>query len=484
MHFDSKLALAWLALGGLGYFQVFPNIILCSIALLATLACMIKRIDDYVPYAEITALIATLQWVFMPMLGYIFETPIQKYRMYVGEEFYFSFALPAVCCMNAMLLSIRRLKDPVGRAFRLEYSPKVLRHVAMLLITAGLASALVSGRVPGSLGFVFHLLSQLTYVAVLILVYHEVPRSRWMLVLAVAPLILGAGRTAMFHSLLLWCCFFGIFWLRSRPRSHAFKMQFIAIGIAGVLAVQFFKGAYREELMSQRGSGRLEAMVSVVSLDLFTREESWMNGVVRFNQGWIISAILDNVPSREPYANGATLQDAIVAAIFPRFIMSTKKAVGGGANFRRYTGLPIGKGTSMGISPLGEAWANFGKEGGIALMFCWGAILSLFIIYLNRLAASRPMFHFLIPLILYQGIKAETEFLVIFNQLTKGLMLSLIVYWGMKHYGNISFLKSEGTLRNPHPPSDATRTHQSTEHSKVAKAVDSRHETSDQKRRA
>ena len=58
-------------------------------------------------------------------------------------------------------------------------------------------------------------------------------------------------------------------------------------------------------------------------------ENQFGNIVVRINQGWIIAKVMDNVPSREPYANGETVKNAIIASIFPRFVDPDKAIAGG-----------------------------------------------------------------------------------------------------------------------------------------------------------
>jgi hypothetical protein len=151
--------------------------------------------------------------------------------------------------------------------------------------------------------------------------------------------------------------------------------------------------------------------------------------VIRLNQGWIISAVMDNVPTSEPFAEGETIKEAVISAFIPRFLFPEKKLAGGRENFRRFTGLPIADETSMGISPLGEAYANFGPFGGILVMATFGAFFAgLFSVSL-KYVVRRPAFFFWLPLLFYQSIKAETEFLVVLNQLSKGAVVAFAMHY-------------------------------------------------------
>ena len=54
---------------------------------------------------------------------------------------------------------------------------------------------------------------------------------------------------------------------------------------------------------------------------------------VRLNQGWIISRIMWHVPEKEPFAEGATIIEALNATLVPRFLNSDKAIAGGRKNF-------------------------------------------------------------------------------------------------------------------------------------------------------
>ena len=81
---------------------------------------------------------------------------------------------------------------------------------------------------------------------------------------------------------------------------------------------------------------------------------------------------MNNVPSQTPFARGETIRNALVASVFPRFLYPDKPIAGGRENMENYAGISLNENTSMDISQVGEAYANFGEMGGIIMMFVLG----------------------------------------------------------------------------------------------------------------
>jgi hypothetical protein len=202
-----------------------------------------------------------------------------------------------------------------------------------------------------------------------------------------------------------------------------------AVGL-GLFSIQAVKEDYRAKVWKGE-----EASFAEHIIDFWTGEEPisgdavMSNVIARLNQGWIISSVMNTVPKSVDYANGETIVDAFYGAFVPRFLAPDKAKAGGQVNFRRFTGLDIADSTSMAISPLGESYANFGPQGGVALIFGFGMIFSLLFSFCLRYVVKHPAFLFWIPLIFYQAIKAETEFATVLNQLSKGAVLAFGLYW-------------------------------------------------------
>jgi hypothetical protein len=156
--------------------------------------------------------------------------------------------------------------------------------------------------------------------------------------------------------------------------------------------------------------------------------------VVRFNQGWIISRIMQQVPAVIPYADGETIIAAVKASILPRALYPDKPIAGGKVNYEKYTGFHLLSNTSMGISLLGEAYINFGVEGAWAFMLVFGLLTSLVIRGLFQLTRKYPTLWLWLPLVLLHFVKAETELLVQLNYLTKSIVLVLFFVWANRTF--------------------------------------------------
>lgn len=101
---------------------------------------------------------------------------------------------------------------------------------------------------------------------------------------------------------------------------------------------------------------------------------------------------------------------------------------GGQDNFKKYTGLEIGSGTSMGLSIIGESYANFGVFGGIIFMGAWGLFLAWYWRGIVNFVHKYPLLLFFIPIIYLQVIKAETELVVVLNHLVKSSIAIVLFF--------------------------------------------------------
>jgi hypothetical protein len=430
-------------MGVLGYAQLLPNSMLVAPILFIIVYEFQKRLDQGVPLLQLTSLLAVLQWLVGPALNYSINFEYGRYSMYVDEAEYFRFALPATAAYVALMLmagvSIRQanLFQQVNR--------KNFVEIGFLLNVFAFAAAFAAGRAGGgSLAFLFHLLSQLRYVGAL---YFLFSKNQLRLLLALAscsPLVTRSLGSGMFHDLILWLAILFCFWFAQRKWRIHIKLLMLTVAGISLFSIQVIKQDYREQLRK----GKQPAILPLIYEYVTPGGKAWGDEalslvVTRLNQGWIISAVMKNVPAAEPFANGETVKDALAASLLPRFLYKEKKTAGGRDNFRRFTGLEIQDSTSMGISPLGEAYANFGVNGGILFMFAFGASFALIYRGTLRYALKHPTFLFWIPLIFYQAIKAETELLVVLNQLTKGS----IIAFGC-HYLLISMMPSK-SVRAP-----------------------------------
>ena len=411
-------------LGLIAALQVMPNGFIVPIVAAVIVFEFQKRLDQGVPLLQLTSLIAVLQWLVGPLLSYSSDNPIERYTMYVPEEQYFRFAIPATTLYVAVMLfagaSVRQktLLEQIDR--------RKFFTIGVLLNLVGITASLGASQVSGSIAFLMHLISQLRYIGA---IYFLLSRSQVRFVFAALSCLqlfsssLSAG---MFHDLILWLAILFCYWFAQRKHSVIFKTTVLTIATVVLFSIQVIKQEYREQLRR----GDQPSLVDLVIAYVTPGGRAWDSDVLslavtRLNQGWIISAVMRHVPENEPFAGGETVKEAALGSMVPRFLWADKATAGGRESFRRFTGLQILDGTSMAISPLGEAYANFGEFSGTIFMVVFGALFALFYRLILRYCLKHPTFLFWIPLIFYQALKAETELLVIMNQLVKGLIVAL-----------------------------------------------------------
>ncbi len=410
--------------GALGSMQVIANEpLVIGIAAIVIFEFQ-KQLDKGVPLLQLTCLIASLQWLVGPMLSYNYPIAVARYTMYVPQEHYFSYALPATAFFVAVMLatgaSVHQQAMLAGVHRRQFFATGIV-----LNIVANVAGIIAPRFGESGLAFFFHLISQLRYVGALYFLFSPSPIRLVLAALSCTQLFVSSLGTGMFHDLILWLAIIFCYWFAQKKWSFFVKLAVLSIASAALFSIQAVKAEYR----SLMRSGTPRSIVTLIYEYVVPTGRAWDNDVMsisitRLNQGWIISAIMQNVPEFEPFAEGETVKEAILASALPRFIWSEKKAAGGRENFRRFTGLEIAEGTSMGISPLGEAYANYAVTGGIAFMIAFGAFFALIYYGTLRYCIKHPTFFFWLPLIFYQAMKAETELLVVMNQVFKGAMVA------------------------------------------------------------
>jgi hypothetical protein len=410
-------------LGFLGAVQMVPNSAIVWTILAIILYEFQKRLDQGVPLLQLTSVIAVMQWLIGPHLNYSSNMTFGRYSMYVPEAVYFQFAIPATAFFIALMLSVgasvkqRNLLQVVER--------RNFFAIGVLLNIVAIGATIAAGSVGGGLQFALHLVSQMRYVGAIYFLFSLSPLRLLFAAGSCVTLVSSSLGSGMFHDLILWLAILFCYWFAQRKWVFSVKLAILSAAALALFSIQVIKQEYRLELKKGEAPSILRMVFDYVTPGGKAWETSTLSlAITRLNQGWIISAVMKHVPENEPFAEGETVKEAVLASIAPRFLWADKKTAGGRENFRRFTGLEISDSTSMGISPLGEAYANYGVTGGIGFMVLFGGFFALFYYGTLRYALNHPTFLFWIPLIFYQAMKAETELSVIMNQLTKGAIVA------------------------------------------------------------
>lgn len=404
---------------------------------------VIQQMGESIPIPNLMAAIASLQWILGPFIDYHNETTHYKYKMYVDEETYMSYIVPAILLfkLGLSIFPVKANLDELGK--RVQQLLTNHPRLPFVLIISGFLLPYLSGLLPAALGFVFYLLGNLKYIGVIYLLFSSNP-NRWIVfwgTMAFTAIVsIGFG---MFHDLLLWAMLTFTFVAYELKLSQLSKLAIAIIGIFVAITIQSVKSEYRGIVWSGAYTGNKTLLFINLAV------EGWRTGSivnpssdvdmnVRLNQGWIISSIMNNIPEKEPFANGTSITESLIASLVPRILVPDKKTAGGRENFRKFTGLHISEGTSMGISLAGEGYANFGKSGGMIFLFVWGVLVGWFWQKLVNLRHVYPTLLIWSPIIFLQVIKAETEFAVVLNHMLKASILVFMVIIIIRKHWKIS----------------------------------------------
>ena len=165
------------------------------------------------------------------------------------------------------------------------------------------------------------------------------------------------------------------------------KKAYLVLFLLGYFLVSFFSVylAKRLEFRAVAWSG--ESIKTFSALEVFIDEFQWLDLKnidiaslqqidSRLNQNILLGRSIYYLEhGYEEFAKGETLIDAALALI-PRILWPDKPMVGGSGNLMsRYTGEQFALGTSVGITPVIEAYINFGRYGVISIFLFLGILM-------------------------------------------------------------------------------------------------------------
>lgn len=349
---------------------------------------------------------------------------------------YLAYAVP--CCIAVylgVLLATRRMRPiPYSSESANENLPPWARY-AISFVAIGIVFSFVSATIPqmSGLSFVILLFSALRWVGVFTLV---LTGYKWwpfyMVVVMALEVWLALGQT-VFIDLILWgACTFLIVAYRYRWRRTAAVLLLAATTL--MLLLQSVKGPYRKAFAFSPGLSPSTIFVNVLTeqmsdLTTLVNLVELSDTLVRFNQGWVVNSVMQQVPAVEPHAYGETIADGLVAVLVPRIFAPNKATAGGRDLFLKYTGLGLTEGTSWAISIPSEMYVNFGLYGGIAGMFIYGLGMGWLFRRLARYAAQNPVWWAWGPFLGFWAIKGDEDLMNVLNWISKALLVMLFTVW-------------------------------------------------------
>lgn len=390
-------------------------------------------INSVIPIRYLLGSFMCLQMFIGPVLAYNGLDKYQyfMYQMKVPEAVYFSYALPAVILFILGLhINAKKLDGEVPDVKKIAEFTTQHPKLAYWLIGIGFGSSLVGGFFGSELSFVFYLLGSAKFVGVFLLILGNKKLKLIPLIIIYGSIILSSLGAGMFHDLLTWLIMLGsVLAIKFKPGINI-KLGALFSFILLVIVIQQLKGVYRMAI-GKGDRGDVETFTNVFeetqgSGGVFNLQSIAASNV-RINQGFIITNIMLTVPDKVPYANGAELMQLLEAAFLPRLIAPNKLKAGDRTIFMKYSGMRIKRGTSMGLSSLGDAYVNFGTFGGAIFMFILGFIYSEVLNVFHKKSKDYPVLILFTTLVFYYPIRPDCELQTILGHLVKSCFLIYIV---------------------------------------------------------
>jgi hypothetical protein len=369
-----------------------------------------------------------------------------KYDMGVSSDVYFGFMFPAIM---ALIIGLKLpewfLPDYSIRFKNAIYDSKKYLvgkgNLGVLLIIIGFVSGIMQVFIPGDLRYVSYLFSKLLYVGVIYTLFSDSKQRKWYLLGGLVAILTQALTQAMFGELVFILALGVMLILLGKKVSSYLKYSIFTLGFIFVIILQSIKVDYRDVAWRDKGGpeqGNTEAFFSLI-VDRITNPDQFFDWslmfptVNRFNQGMIVGKVLVYVPNQAPFANGSTIFTALAASFIPRIIWQDKPMSGGHVNMMRFTGFEI-VGYSMNVSPMGEAYGNFGTQGGIIFMFFYGLFFSVVILLLLRICRKKPTLILWFPVLFLNSIQIETDILMCVNSIIKNSIFIYFCYWAADRF--------------------------------------------------
>jgi len=414
---------------------------LSCVLFLGLLSHFVESVGKKLCVVEFTALLATLTWLVVPIFFYHFFNEQNYYAslwvkyMSSDSDSYYSYMLPATICYSVGLFmpiisQIKKINPKhLVHSISLEVSTKPYIPISLLLI--GISASVLIEIVPSEFRYVFFQLSQLTYIGGLYALFSYKNMSKIQVYLALSILLGKAIVSGMFGDVMYFIILSTFVYLYGKNINSLYKYLSIILGFIFITLIQSVKLEYRE-VTWKSGKGDALLLVDLLSeritdpVTLFN-EYKLFSVAVRLNQGWLISEIISNVPSKFPYANGGTIINTIEAILMPRILNPDKRASGGEANVERFLGWK-NKHVSMNIGAVGEGYGNFGRIGGMIFIFFYGLFLNLALQYTILKSIKRPTLILWVPFLFFYSVVVETDMLTTYNSLFKSFIFMLLFF--------------------------------------------------------
>lgn len=415
--------------------SVFPM----SLGLIVLLLSCYRYRDSEQLMLIFAALLAVITMLLVPFLGYKFfdNLPLTKLyskEMRVSEELYFRVCEPVIYAFVFGVVIFQLFSKTVTRmeSLRLLIDRYVsLSWTKLVFIYLGLRSfALLRLLDIAVLDFFFMGISSGCYGVMVVMLRKTRNPLLWLIILSIP--VADMIRSGMFqgHLAIMGVCVL----IAGGFKNRVWFLRYIVLACLSLPILLIAKNELRQEAwtnglsVSEVASIMHSKSLNENGYELITDGTTAESFEVyrRLNQGYILSAVIEKKTNSAELATGL-LFESIAASLIPRLFWPDKPEAGGRWKIQKLTNLSLSATTSMNLSPFGDIIAEFGGFGAMTLSFLYALLLCKALSSLIDLSVSGRISFMIIPIILSNIYKVETDILTVLNFVVKGFVLGRIL---------------------------------------------------------
>lgn len=309
-----------------------------------------------------------VNYVFGASISYQYSPwppPWDVYAMQIDAGPYFSFVLPFMLILVVFERVASHLIDHSSDNLP---SQRTARNVILIAMLAGLIQKVG----PTELNFYMYLTSLVGPVIYILSKNGSRPfyLDMWFWLAFLWPLF-NTLTTGMFYDLILLAILLTGKLISAKRSSLIRALVLVLVGAQASVIVQQVKPVIRS---NQEITWELSKSILIKSFDLNLGSAAMGVVTVRLNQGYILSHVLKTRELNEELnEGGGYVQQLLISAALPRFLMPNKLMAGDAYYFEKHSGLRLVGNTSMALGLIAESTIDFGPE--------WGLLVFILILF-------------------------------------------------------------------------------------------------------
>lgn len=408
----------------------------------------VEKMGKGIVMRELISLHLVFICLVMPIIGYEmfnqsnFLARLWVRYMFIAEGEYFSYALPA--CSGFVTILCWPLTDKKINDFTSGVQPLIDRaklivagnnKVGPFLLLFGIVMFFVSNVLPVQIQFIFYLFYFAAFAGFLYVYFDKSFKYRVLLLVAfILYIVIHSLNSGMFTVIAYMGITISSFLFLNWRVSMLSKISVITIGLFGLFLIQSIKLDYRSKIWKGEYTGNKAALYGellvdkISALDDIDAEKLLFPIYYRTNQGYNIALVMNRFPRVKEYDKGEKLGLDIASSFVPRFLWPDKPEAGGKANMLYYAGVTL-RGYSTNVGPVGEAYAAFGKFGGMIYLMLLAFFIRWSYTKVFQISQQFPLIMFWLPVLYYQvSYASEADTLQVLNSLLKASVFMYVLY--------------------------------------------------------